>query len=67
MRLEEWEAVLMGSRIFNTGSPYNVVAGHGARNMDKVVEHYKQKYAEEDARRTKETARREAVEAAKKG
>lgn len=27
-------------RIFNTGSPYNVPAGHGPINLDKVLEKY---------------------------
>ena len=36
----EWD------RIFNTGSPYNVSAGQGARGMDELVAHYEKKNAE---------------------
>ncbi|KAL9585658.1 MAG: hypothetical protein Q9212_001395 [Teloschistes hypoglaucus] len=35
--------------IFNTGSPYNVPAGHGA-NLDELIAHYKKKNAEQDAK-----------------
>jgi hypothetical protein len=34
------------SRVFNTGSPYNVVAGQGPRNADELVAHYKKANAE---------------------
>ncbi|KAL9606223.1 MAG: hypothetical protein Q9179_000620 [Wetmoreana sp. 5 TL-2023] len=34
--------------VFNTGSPYNVPAGHGA-NLDELIAHYKKKNAEQDA------------------
>jgi len=30
------------SRVFNTGSPYNVPAGHSA-NLEDLIAHYKQK------------------------
>lgn len=36
-------------RVFNTGSPYNVPAGHGA-NLDGLIAHYKKKNAEQDAK-----------------
>ncbi|KAL8723815.1 MAG: hypothetical protein Q9181_007175 [Wetmoreana brouardii] len=36
-------------RVFNTGSPYNVPAGHGA-NLDELIAHYKKKNAEQDAK-----------------
>ncbi|KAL8632126.1 hypothetical protein Q9189_002150 [Teloschistes chrysophthalmus] len=35
--------------IFNTGSPYNVPAGHSA-NLDELIAHYKKKNAEQDAK-----------------
>jgi len=38
-------------RIFNTGSPYNVVAGQGPRNMDQLVAHYDKLNADEEARK----------------
>jgi len=31
---------------FNTGSPYNVPAGHGPRNIDQLVKHYEEKNKE---------------------
>ncbi|KAL8712409.1 MAG: hypothetical protein Q9220_003257 [cf. Caloplaca sp. 1 TL-2023] len=34
---------------FNTGSPYNVPAGHGA-NLDELIAHYRRKNAEQDAK-----------------
>ncbi|KAL8397646.1 hypothetical protein RB594_004382 [Gaeumannomyces avenae] len=41
--------------IFQTGSPYNVPAGHYG-NMDKVVAHYKQQHLEEEERKAKKLA-----------
>lgn len=38
-------------RIFNTGSPYNVPAGHGTGNLDKVIAHYEKKNKEEQERK----------------
>ncbi|KAL8768688.1 MAG: hypothetical protein Q9209_005106 [Squamulea sp. 1 TL-2023] len=35
--------------IFNTGSPYNVPAGHGA-NLDELINHYRKKNADQDAK-----------------
>jgi hypothetical protein len=46
------------NRIFNTGSPYNVSAGHGARNMDELVAHYEKLNADAEAKK---------VEAVKEG
>ncbi|RKF55796.1 NADH-ubiquinone oxidoreductase 17.8 kDa subunit, mitochondrial [Erysiphe neolycopersici] len=37
--------------IFNTGSPFNVVAGQGPRNMDVLVAHYTKKNADEEERK----------------
>ena len=40
---------------FQTGSPFNVPAGHYG-NMDKVVAHYKQQHVEEEERKAKKLA-----------
>lgn len=37
--------------IFNTGSPFNVVAGQGPRNMDELVAHYTKQNADEEERK----------------
>ncbi|TQS35203.1 hypothetical protein Golomagni_04385 [Golovinomyces magnicellulatus] len=37
--------------IFNTGSPFNVVAGQGPRNMDLLVAHYAKINADEEERK----------------
>ncbi|EPE36581.1 NADH-ubiquinone oxidoreductase 17.8 kDa subunit [Glarea lozoyensis ATCC 20868] len=42
--------------IFNTGSPYNVIAGQGPRNMDALVAHYQKQNTDEDERRAKALA-----------
>ncbi|KAL3417567.1 NADH-ubiquinone oxidoreductase 17.8 kDa subunit [Phlyctema vagabunda] len=39
--------------IFNTGSPYNGVAGHRARNMDEVVAHYHKLNADAEIKKLK--------------
>ncbi|KAH8674580.1 hypothetical protein BGZ60DRAFT_404332 [Tricladium varicosporioides] len=39
--------------IFNTGSPYNVVAGQGARGLDEMVAHYQKLNADEVERKAK--------------
>lgn len=39
------------SRIFNTGSPFNVVAGQGPRNMDQLVAHYDKLNADEETKK----------------
>lgn len=44
---------LTRSRIFNTGSPYNVSAGQGPRNMDAVVAHYEKQNAEAEEKKIK--------------
>jgi hypothetical protein len=43
-------------RIFNTGSPFNVVAGQGARGVDEMVAHYQKLNTEEDERKVKALA-----------
>ncbi|RDL38553.1 putative NADH-ubiquinone oxidoreductase 17.8 kDa subunit [Venustampulla echinocandica] len=42
--------------IFNTGSPYNGVAGHRARNMDELVAHYEKLNTENEERKVKALA-----------
>ncbi|KAE8444675.1 hypothetical protein EG329_014332 [Mollisiaceae sp. DMI_Dod_QoI] len=39
--------------IFNTGSPFNVSAGQGPRNIDQLVAHYEKKNADEEERKAK--------------
>lgn len=53
------DSLLTGSRIFNTGSPYNVQAGQGARNMESLVAHYEQLNAEAEAKKAKALAEKE--------
>jgi hypothetical protein len=38
--------MLTRNRIFSTGSPHNVIAGHQARDMDKVFAHYEKQNRE---------------------
>jgi hypothetical protein len=40
-------------RIFNTGSPWNNVAGQGPRNMDQLVAHYEKLNADEEEKKVK--------------
>ena len=54
-----WQIANCWSRIFNTGSPYNVVAGQSARGLDEMVAHYKKLNADEDERQAKAMAARE--------
>ncbi|TVY80427.1 NADH-ubiquinone oxidoreductase 17.8 kDa subunit [Lachnellula suecica] len=42
--------------IFNTGSPYNIVAGQGSRGVDEMVAHYHKLNVEEDERKEKALA-----------
>ncbi|KAI9722597.1 MAG: hypothetical protein M1812_001528 [Candelaria pacifica] len=39
--------------IFNTGSPWNVPAGHGGANLDALIAHYEKKNAEDEERKMK--------------
>ena len=48
-----WDAVLTRCRIFNTGSPFNVSAGQGPRNMDQLVSHYEKKNADAEEKKAK--------------
>ncbi|KAK4230746.1 hypothetical protein QBC38DRAFT_22410 [Podospora fimiseda] len=41
--------------VFQTGSPFNVPAGHYA-NIDQVVEHYRQQHLNEEERKAKKLA-----------
>jgi hypothetical protein len=43
-------------RIFNTGSPMNIVAGQGPRNMDALVAHYQKANVEEEERKARVAA-----------
>ncbi|KAI9888393.1 MAG: hypothetical protein M1814_000509 [Vezdaea aestivalis] len=36
--------------VFNTGSPFNVPAGHGRANMDNLIEHYEKERQESEER-----------------
>ncbi|CAL3966336.1 unnamed protein product [Diplocarpon coronariae] len=45
--------------IFNTGSPFNISAGQGPRNMDALVAHYEKKNADAEEAKIKELAARE--------
>lgn len=38
-------------RIFNTGSPWNVPAGQGGANLDKLIAHYEKKNYDEEERK----------------
>jgi hypothetical protein len=40
-------------RIFNTGSPWNNVAGQGPRNMDQLVAHYEKLNADVEEKKVK--------------
>lgn len=46
-------------RIFNTGSPFNVVAGQGPRNMDQLVAHYDKLNADEEAKKMATLSKKE--------
>ncbi|EPQ67561.1 Bgt-3372 [Blumeria graminis f. sp. tritici] len=50
--------ILTTTRIFNTGSPFNVVAGQGPQDMDVLVAHYTSLNAEEEKRKRKVMASR---------
>ncbi|KAI9702055.1 MAG: hypothetical protein M1836_001399 [Candelina mexicana] len=39
--------------IFNTGSPWNVPAGHGGANLDSLIAHYEKKNAENEEQKIK--------------
>jgi hypothetical protein len=38
-------------RFFNTGSPFNVPAGQGSINLDKVIAHYEKQNAQQELER----------------
>ncbi|KAK0119974.1 hypothetical protein ONS95_011398 [Cadophora gregata] len=39
--------------VFNTGSPFNVSAGQGPRNMDQLVAHYEKQNADAEEKKSK--------------
>lgn len=41
--------ILSSRRQFNVGSPYNVQAGHGGINLNRVIAHYEKKNFDEYA------------------
>ncbi|KAI9798426.1 MAG: hypothetical protein M1833_004820 [Piccolia ochrophora] len=43
---------------FNVGSPYNVVAGHGGANLDKLMEHYQRENRECEERKLRKLEQR---------
>ena len=45
-------------RIFNVGSPYNVIAGQGGANLDKVIEKYERANREIEEKKLKKLAQR---------
>lgn len=57
--LERW-ALANSFRILNTGSPFNVVAGQGSRNMEELVAHYEKVNAETTEKVANAVAKREA-------
>ncbi len=44
---------LASYRIFNTGSPWNVPAGHGGANLDSLIAHYEKKNADAEEQKMK--------------
>lgn len=51
--------LLTSGRIFNTGSPFNVVAGQGPRNMDQLVAHYDKLNADEEVKKVAALSKKE--------
>ncbi len=47
-------------RIFNTGSPYNVSAGQGGANLEKLVAHYEKLNADAEEIKLKALAEKAA-------
>lgn len=56
-----WIDANVPSRVFNTGSPFNVVAGQGAANLDTLVAHYEKANVDADEKKTKALQARAAV------
>lgn len=40
-------------RLFNTGSPWNIPAGQGGANLDKLIAHYERKNFEEEEKKVR--------------
>ena len=56
--MDGWEITLLTSgvwmsRIFNTGSPWNIPAGQGGANLDKLIAHYERKNFEEEEKKVR--------------
>lgn len=47
-----------GFRIFNTGSPWNVVAGQGGVNLDGLIEKYTREHRELEEKKMRNMIRR---------
>jgi hypothetical protein len=47
-------------RVFNTGSPYNVSAGQGGINLEKVVAHYHKINSDAEEKKAAALAAKEA-------
>jgi hypothetical protein len=61
--IEEWDwgdYADSGTRIFNTGSPFNVVAGQGSRNINQLVAHYEKLNANEEEKKAQSLASKES-------
>lgn len=48
----DW-CVLRKCRLFNTGSPWNIPAGQGGANLDKLIAHYERKNYEEEEKKVR--------------
>lgn len=48
-------------RLFDSGSPYNITAGQGPRNMDQLVAHYEKENAENEEKKVQKTSERAAA------
>lgn len=53
-------------RVFNSGSPFNVPAGHGA-NLSAIQEHYRKKHKESDEVLERKMKRRQEAGKAPEG
>jgi hypothetical protein len=49
------------NRLINSGSPWNVPAGHRGRNLEEVAEHYRKQHIEEEERKVKKLAEKAAA------
>lgn len=58
--LDTYGRELMIYRTFNTGSPYNISAGSGARDIETLVAHYEKANADVNEKRAKKLAEKES-------